>query len=100
MHAPKINSLLKLYFLEIAFANNLEMEEFFASAEYQAATADQARYVKQICPFPELDPYTFVYNGEMTLAGQRSSTVADLITRIGAVNQLKADITGLMLGRS
>jgi len=34
----------------------------------------------------------------MTLAGQRSSTVAELITNIGATNQLKSDITSLMLG--
>jgi hypothetical protein len=84
---------------EIAFANRLDMESFFASDAYTAATANQATYVKQISPFPERSAYTFVYNGAMTLAGQRSSTVAELITSIGAVNQLKADITGLMLGQ-
>jgi EthD domain-containing protein len=83
---------------EIAFANRLEMESFFASDAYRAATQNQAKYVKQICPFPERSAYTFVYNGEMTLAGQRSSTVAELITNIGATNQLKSDITTLMLG--
>lgn len=85
---------------EMAFSNRLEMESFFASEVYQAAVADQAKYVKHICPFPERDPYTFVYDGAMTLAGQRSSTVADLITRIGAVNQLKSDISSLMLGQA
>ncbi|MCW5977349.1 MAG: EthD domain-containing protein [Bryobacteraceae bacterium] len=85
---------------EMAFSNRLEMETFFASAEYQKAAANQARYIKQLCPFPERDPYTFVYNGEMTLAGQRGSTVAQLITEIGAVNQLKDDITSLMLGQA
>jgi len=83
---------------EIAFSNRLDMETFFASEAYRAATQDQAKYVKQICPFPERSAYTFVYNGEMTLAGQRSSTVAELITSIGATNQLKQDITALMLG--
>ena len=48
--------------------------------------------------FPERSSYTFVYNGQMTLAGQRSSTVAELIVSTGAVNQLKPDITELMLG--
>ena len=33
----------------------------------------------------------------MTLAGQRSSTVAELIANIGATNQLKEDVTTLML---
>jgi hypothetical protein len=83
---------------EIAFANRLEMESFFASEQYAAAIQNQAKYVKQICPFPERSAYTFVYDGEMTLAGQRSSTVAELITNIGATNQLKQDITALMLG--
>jgi hypothetical protein len=35
----------------------------------------------------------------MTLAGQRSSTVAELVTNIGAVNQLKEDIVSLMNGQ-
>ncbi len=83
---------------EIAFNNRLDMESFFVGDAYRAATQNQAKYVKQICPFPERSAYTFVYNGEMTLSGQRSSTVAELITNIGATNQLKPDITALMLG--
>jgi hypothetical protein len=83
---------------EIAFANRLDMESFFASPEYAAAVADQAKYVKQICVFPERSVYTFVYDGAMTLAGQRSSTVAGLIADIGATNQLRDDIASLMLG--
>jgi alkylhydroperoxidase/carboxymuconolactone decarboxylase family protein YurZ len=83
---------------EIAFSNNLEMELFFASAEYAAAVKEQARYVRQVCPFPERNPYTFVYNGRMTLAGQRGSKTAELITHVGAANQLKPDIYQLMSG--
>ncbi|MBR8834321.1 MAG: EthD domain-containing protein [Stigonema ocellatum SAG 48.90 = DSM 106950] len=82
---------------EIAFTNPLEMEKFFASREYAASVRNQAKYIKQINPFPERSAYTFVYNGQMTLAGQRSSTVADLIVNIGATNQLKEDIVSLML---
>jgi hypothetical protein len=85
---------------EIGFADRLAMETFFASPQYATAVQDQARFVKQICPFPERSVYTFVYNGAMTLAGQRSSTVAELITAIGATNQLKEDIKSLMLGNS
>lgn len=83
---------------EIAFANRLEQELFFASDAYAGAVRDQAKFVGQISPFPERSAYTFVYEGEMTLAGQRSSTVAELITQIGATNQLREDITSLMLG--
>jgi hypothetical protein len=82
---------------EIAFSNPLEMEKFFASNEYATAVKNQAKYVKQINPFPERSAYTFVYDGQMTLAGQRSSTVAELITQIGAANQLEENIVSLML---
>jgi EthD domain len=83
---------------EIAFSSRLELESFFASPEYAAAVENQAEYVKQICVFPERSAYTFVYHSAMTLAGQRSSTVAALIADIGATNQLRDDITSLMLG--
>lgn len=82
---------------EIAFANHLEREKFFNSSEYQNAIKNAPQYIEQICPFPERTAYTFVYDGKMTLAGQRSSYVAELITDIGAVNQVKPDITDLML---
>ncbi|MBE9001371.1 EthD domain-containing protein [Nostoc sp. LEGE 12447] len=83
---------------EIAFSNRLEMEQFFASETYAVAIKDQAKYIKQISPFPERTAYTFVYGGQITLSGQRSSTVADLITKIGAANQIKEDIISLMNG--
>jgi hypothetical protein len=84
--------------VEIAFANPLDMTSFFASEAFDAAATDFGRYVAHAAPFPERSAYTFVYNGGITLAGQRSSTVAELIGRAGAVNQLKADITALMMG--
>ena len=84
---------------EIAFSNPLEMEKFFASIEYAQAVKNQAKYVKQLYLFPERSAYTFVYDGQMTLAGQRSSRVAELIAKIGATNQLKEDIVSLMSGK-
>lgn len=95
-HAEPIDKHYQAAF-EIAFANPLEMETFFASKEYAAAVKDQARYVKQLLPLPERSAYTFVYDSKMTLAGQRSSTVAELIADIGATNQLKDDVVCLML---
>ena len=85
---------------EIAFSNRLDLEKFLASEVYAAAVKDQAKYIKQISPFPERTAYTFVDDGQMTLSGQRSSTVAELITNIGATNQLREDINNLMLGKS
>jgi EthD domain len=84
---------------EIAFKNRLDMEAFFVSETYAAAVKDQAKYVKQVSAFPERDPYTFVYNGKMTLSGQRGSRTAELITNIGAVNQLQDDILDLVVGK-
>lgn len=93
---PEANQYQAAY--EIAFENKLAMENFFASQAYAKAIGDQARYVQQVSPFPERDPYTFVYNGQMTIAGQRGSRTAELITALGATNQLRADIHELMIG--
>ena len=83
--------------VEIAYWNRLELELLFASKEYQDLVSEHSKYVKQIRPFPERTAYTFVNDGKMTLAGQRSSTVAQLIMDIGAANQLQDDIVNLML---
>ena len=85
---------------EIAFADHLAMESFFQSKAYADAVKEQANFIQQICPFPERSVYTFVYGGKMTLSGERSSTVAELITNIGATNQLRDDIRSLMLGKT
>ncbi len=85
---------------EIGFSTNLDMENFFASAEYTSTIKDQPKYIKQLNPLPERNPYTFVYEGKMTLSGQRGSSTAKLITEIGAVNQLKEDVLDLILGKS
>ncbi len=85
---------------EIAFSNSLAKEKFFASADYLAAAENISQYIEQINPFPERTAHTFVYSGKMTLAGQRSSTVAELITEVGAINQLQEDIVALVSGQT
>ena len=82
---------------EIAFANALETEKFFVSPERDRALAQASRYIKAIQPFRERSAYTFVYEGQMTVAGQRGSSVAQLITEIGAINQLQEDVVSLMI---
>lgn len=81
--------------LELAFADQLQLEYFFADPIYQATTATQPQYLRQISTYPLRDAYTFVYDGKITLAGQRGSSIAQLITKIGAVNQLQPQITRL-----
>ena len=85
--------------LEIAFWNRLDQELLLASSEYQDLVKNHHRYVKEFKPFPERSAYTFVYEGQMTLGGQRSSSVAQLIMDIGAANQLKEDVVTLMLNQ-
>jgi alkylhydroperoxidase/carboxymuconolactone decarboxylase family protein YurZ len=81
---------------EIAFGDRNEMDRFFKSPQYAAAVTGLSQHVKQMRVFPERSPYTYVYDGRITLAGQRSSRVAELITAIGATNQLRGDVTDLM----
>lgn len=80
---------------EIAFHSGLEREEFLASA-YATATKDLAGYVRQVAAFPERAGYTFVHAGKMTLAGGRGSRTAELISALGATNQIRDDIAALM----
>jgi EthD domain len=81
--------------LELVFANHLELEYFFASEAYQATTVSQAQYIRQISTFSLRNAYTFVYDGKITIAGRRGSSTAQLISAIGAVNQLQPDIAQL-----
>lgn len=83
--------------LEIAFATSLEMEECFISSAWTRAVEGLPRAVKGMRAFLERSAYTFVDGGRMTVAGQRSSTVAELIEQIGAVNQLRSDVVTLMV---
>jgi hypothetical protein len=86
--------------IEVAFANNLDLALFLDSEAYRSALKDFPKYIKHFKPFPERSAYTFVYDAKITLAGQRSVAVANLIDRIGAVNQIKDNIVSLMTGSS
>lgn len=83
--------------IEVAFATRLDMEAFFASEAFACVVERLGQYVKRMSPFLERTANTFVYEGRMTLAGQRSSTVAELIEGVGAVNQFRDDVVDLML---
>lgn len=85
---------------EIAFKNHQDIENFFASKEYAVTTKTQIKYIRQLAAFTERDTYTFVYDSKLTIAGQRTSTVADLITNLGAINQTHHSIVNLMLGKA
>lgn len=83
---------------EIAFETRLELAEFLASPEYEAAIADQARVVRQVSVFPEREAYSLVEDGKATLQGQRSPSVARTIADAGAISNLSDDVYRLMVG--
>lgn len=85
--------------MEIAFADRVEMSRCFASPQYVATIKGQPKFIRQIHTFVVRETYTLIAGGKLTLAGLRGYHQAELITRIGAANQLEDDITNLMLGK-
>ena len=53
--------------------------------------------IDMIKPCEERFTATFVKDHQMTLAGQRGSSVAQLVNDLGALNQIRDDILNLML---
>lgn len=84
---------------EIAFKNYVDLENFFSSPEYTNAVKNQKDYIKEVTVFTEQNTYAFVRDSQVTLAGQRSSTAAEIITKLDATNQTKDRITELMLNK-
>ncbi len=84
--------------IELAFSDALQMNFFIQSTQYQFITKDLEFYCESFYPFPERSAHTFVYDSKMTLSGQRGSTVASLITSLGAANQLAPSIIDLITG--
>lgn len=71
---------------EIAFADYHQMQQFFTSKDYLAATKDQGNYIKEINALPERSTYTFVDAGQITQIGKGSSRVTEMIANVGTNN--------------
>jgi hypothetical protein len=83
---------------EITFESRLQLAEFQLSDAYEAAVFEQARFVRQVSVFPEREAYVMVQEGRPTLAGLRSSSVAQTIVEAGAATNLDDDILELFSG--
>jgi hypothetical protein len=79
--------------IEIGFASALTAREFCESETYRATIEDQRRHLRSVGAFLVTGVYTYVRDGVITTAGLRGSRTAELIERIGAVNQTRDEVT-------
>ncbi|MFM0558054.1 EthD domain-containing protein [Paraburkholderia sediminicola] len=84
---------LNLAVAEIAFVSPLAAKSLFSSPMFKEVVGEQARHVDAIGVYIVTGFYTFVRDGHPTLAGLRGSRPAELITALGAVNQLDERVT-------
>ncbi len=99
--APNVGHLVppertKLAIMEIAFANPLERREFYASPLFESTVAAQKRHLRYVSSFAVSGVYTYVRDKQLTTAGLRGSRAAQLITRLGAANQVTPEVTHLL----
>ena len=78
---------------QIGFASPLTAREFWESETYRATIEEQRRHLRSVGAFLVTGVYTYVRDGVITTAGLRGSRTAELIERIGAVNQTRDEVT-------
>lgn len=79
--------------IEIGFASALAARQFCESDAYRTTIEDQRRHLRSVGAFLVTGVYTYVRDGMITTAGLRGSRTAELIERIGAVNQTQDEVT-------
>jgi len=85
-----------LAILELAFASPLERRTFYASDLFATLGQGMGAHVAYASAFAVSGVYTYVRDGQLTLAGLRGSRPAQLIEQLGAVNQVESDVCHLM----
>jgi hypothetical protein len=78
--------------IEIGFASAFTAREFCESEAYRATIEEQRRHLRSVGAFLVTGVYTYVRDGVITTAGLRGSRTAELIERIGAVNQTRDEV--------
>ncbi|MBB3997786.1 hypothetical protein [Aureimonas pseudogalii] len=103
--APKVDHTVpperaRMAFLELAFASPRTRRTFYASNAFAAAAAGLADHVAFASAFASAfavsGVYVYVRDGALTLAGLRGSRPAQLIERLGAINQVGDDVCHLL----
>jgi hypothetical protein len=78
--------------IEIGFASALTARQFCESEAYRATVEEQRKHLRSVGAFLVTGVYTYVRDGVITTAGLRGSRTAELIERIGAVNQTQDEV--------
>ncbi len=82
--------------MELAFESPLRRRAFFESDAFKATQTAQKAHIAHVSAFAVSGVYTYVRDTHLTTAGLRGSRQAQLIERLGANNQLAADVRKLM----
>ncbi|MFV0923476.1 hypothetical protein BSZ14_03355 [Sphingomonas sp. Sph1(2015)] len=87
----------RLVVLDLTFATPLARRSFFASDGFHHTIDGQREHIGHVTAFAVSGMYTYVRDKKLTLAGLRGSRAAQLIERLGAVNQTSDDVRHLLL---
>jgi hypothetical protein len=85
-----------LVVLEIAFADALARRRALESGRFGDVNAGLGELVSHLTAFPVSGVFTYVRDGRLTDAGLRGSRVAELMTRLAALNQVSDEVRHLM----
>ena len=82
--------------LELAFETPLKRRAFYESDRYRNTVEQQKKHIGHVSAFAVSGVYTYVRDKKLTVAGMRGSRPAQLIEKLGALNQIKDDVSHLM----
>ncbi len=91
---PSARVLLSV--LEIGFRDPLTRHKCIASPAFVKLHEGQGKHVSKLAAFKVSGVYTYIRDGELTTAGLRGSRAAELITALGAINQVQPDVVKIM----
>ncbi len=99
--APNVGHLVPparthLAVMELVFTSPLARCAAFESATFKATVGGQVKHLGFATAFPVSGVYTYIRDKELTTAGLRGSRAAELTARLGADNQLRADVRHLL----
>jgi hypothetical protein len=99
--APNVDHLVPaertlIAVMEFAFETPLARRAFFESDVFRATQDSQNTHIAYVSAFAVSGVYTYVRDKQLTTAGLRGSRAAQLIERLGANNQVAADVRDLM----